>query len=298
MGDEYRRFWITSSSAEERERLLAEAFEFGASGAEETEQAEVFRACIYAPGEQVELVREALRRVASAETRLDDAECLPSVDWSEAWKRGLGALRISARLVVRPPFVEWPLEPGQREIVIDPGQAFGTGGHASTRLCLEWLDVLFQEPSAPERYERVLDVGTGSGVLALAALALGAGTALGFDLDSLAIEAADEAARRNRLKDRVRFAIGPIESVTPPPQTYPLVLANLLKQEILPIASEVARCVAGAGRLILSGLLEEDGREVLQRFGREGLREAAARREIVDDTGRWIGLCLGRDIQA
>ena len=292
MADEYRRFWITSSDALERELLLAEAFEAGAEGAEESEADGCFRACIYAKAERIEEIRTQLCGVAARSTEIASAEALPDVDWSEAWKEGLEALRISPRLLVRPPFIEAELEPGQREIVIDPGQAFGTGEHASTRLCLEWIDALLNPSSSSRSIDRVLDVGTGSGVLALAAVALGARSAVGFDLDPVAIEAAQDAARRNRLEADVRFFTGPLDALGEPNETYPLVLANLLKSEMLPIAAGLARRVDRAGRLVLAGLLEEDVEQGRERFAREGLSEMG-RRSREDSTGLWVGLCLG-----
>jgi ribosomal protein L11 methyltransferase len=294
MTDEYRRFWIDCTGAEEREWLLAEAFEAGAEGAEEDELDGRFRACIYIPPDRVEDLRRALESVASDTTEIGRAEKLPEVDWSEAWKEGLVALVVSPRLVVRPPFVEVDLEPGQREVVIDPGQAFGTGAHASTSLCLDWLDhLLGQQEGGAARFDRVLDVGTGSGVLALAALALGAQRAVGFDLDPVAIEAAEQASRENGLEADVHFWTGPIEALAPTEAPYPLVLANLLKREMLPIASEIARKLSPEGRLVLAGLLDEDVPEVLERFSREGLVELGRRRQQ-DAVGNWVGLCLGR----
>ena len=292
MTNEYRRFWIASSDAVEREILLAAAFEAGAEGAEETEGDGRFRACIYAPPDRIEAIRTLLREGAASSTDIEPAQALPDVDWSEAWKEGLEALRISRRLLVRPPFIDATLEAGQREIVIDPGQAFGTGGHASTWLCLEWIDELLNRTDAPAAMGRVLDVGTGSGVLALAAVALGARSAVGFDLDPVAIEAACEAARTNGLEASVRFFTGPIEALGRPNERYPLVLANLLKREMLPIASALAQRVDRSGRLVLAGLLEEDVAEVCERFAREGLHEVG-RRSREDATGRWVGLCLG-----
>jgi ribosomal protein L11 methylase PrmA len=197
MADEYRRFWITSSLETERERLLAEAFEAGAEGAEETEGRGNYRACIYAPAATVEAIRERVSGLATPKTQIHDSEAIPDVDWSEAWKDGLEALKISSRLIVRPPFIDVELEPDQQEVVIDPGQAFGTGGHASTRLCLEWIDRLYAEAADRARFDRVLDAGTGSGVLAFAALKLGAKSAVGFDLDEVAIDAARASAREN-----------------------------------------------------------------------------------------------------
>ncbi|MBW2426642.1 MAG: 50S ribosomal protein L11 methyltransferase [Deltaproteobacteria bacterium] len=295
MSDEYRRFWITSRRAEEIEALLAEAFEAGAEGAEEVDVEGAWRACVYAGAAKVEAIRSRVAHRASAEARVDAVEKLPRVDWSEAWKEGLEPLRISARLVVRPPFVEWSLEPGQCEVVIDPGQAFGTGAHASTRLALEWIDALYAARIDGPGLERVLDVGTGSGVLALAAVALGAEEALGFDLDPVAVDAAREAAVANGLAERTHFVAGPIHEVVGPGERFSLVVANLLKREILPIAGEVAGHTARSGRLVLSGLLEEDAEEVLARFAVEGLHEIAPRRACLDETGRWVGLCLGHD---
>lgn len=291
MGDEYRRFWIVSNDAVELEILLATAFEAGAEGAEEMEQDGRFRACIYAPSDRIEAVRDALCEEAADSSEIEAAQASPDVDWSEAWKEGLEALCISPRLLVRPPFVEVVLEPGQREIVIDPGQAFGTGSHASTRLCLEWIDALLDPAEEEDRFDRVLDVGTGSGVLSLAALALGARSAVGFDLDPVAIEAATVAARENGLETSVRFFTGPIEALGMADEKYPLVLANLLKSEMLPIASALADRVARGGRLILAGLLEEDVAEVCARFGEEGMKEVG-RRSREDSTGLWVGLCL------
>lgn len=298
MPDEYRRFWITSSLEAERERLLAEAFEAGAEGAEETEDCDNYRACIYAPAATVEVIRERVSSLATTNTQIHDSEAIPNVDWSEAWKDGLEALRVSSRLIVRPPFVDVNLEPGQQEVVIDPGQAFGTGGHASTRLCLEWIDLLYAEGAEAgdrERFDRMLDAGTGSGVLAFAALKLGAKSAVGFDLDEVAIDAARVSARDNGLSDQIELRAAPIGDLGDPSARFPLVVANLLKREVLPIASELAARLETGGRLVLAGLLEEDGPESLERFAKEGLVEAAERRTIDDSTGTWIGLCLERE---
>lgn len=309
--DDYRRFWIASSTAEERERLLAEAFEAGAAGAEEQDEPATadrparFRACIYAPQGAVAAVRSAVCGAVAAGDRaaatdavawIGPVEAVEAVDWSEAWKAGLGPIEISPRLLVRPPFAPAPPRAGRREIVIEPGQAFGTGTHASTRLCLEWIDQLVPESGAgaaepamrtrAEPVGRVLDVGTGSGVLALAAVALGAGEAVGFDLDPIAVEAACAAARENALEDAVRFVCAPIEAIERDPG-FDLILANLLKRELLPIAGAIAERLAPTGSLVLAGLLEEDAAEVAACFAPLGLVEVE-RRVRDDGVGRWI----------
>jgi ribosomal protein L11 methyltransferase len=294
MANEYRRFWTTSSTAIDRECLLAEAFDAGAEGAEEVEEKGTYRACIYATSARIESLHDTLRDAFSAETLFGSIERMPDVDWSQAWKEGLDAIVISERLLIRPPFVSAELRPGQKEIVIDPGQAFGIGGHASTRLCLEWIDELYRSSAQDRnvgRYDRVLDVGTGSGVLALAALALGADRAVGFDLDEVAILAAKEAAVLNQFSSRVHFFTGPISTVRESGEKFPLVLVNLLKQEMLPIALEIASVLDQQGRLILAGLLEEDVAEVKPCFEQFGLCEVG-RRSLRDSTGEWVGLCL------
>jgi ribosomal protein L11 methyltransferase len=292
MPAEHRRFRIAATDAAAREILLAIAFDAGAEGAEEREVAGAFEACIYARSDVIDAVRHAVADAAGSQTDVDAVETLPDVDWSEAWREGLEAIVISPRLVVRPPFVAFPLAAGQREIVIDPGQAFGTGGHASTRLCLEWIDALAVEQ--PEAIADVLDVGTGSGVLALAAVALGARSATGFDLDPVAVGAARRAAIENGLAARVHLFAGGLEALAPAPRAFTLVVANLLKREMLPIASGIAARVGPSGRLVLAGLLEEDTEEVLRRFAREGL-VPVGRRTIDDATGRWVGPCLARE---
>jgi ribosomal protein L11 methyltransferase len=298
MEEEIRRIRLAALDPVEREWLLAEAFEAGASGAEENDDrydpGDGPRAIVYATPERAEAVRAALLSVAPATATIGPVERLDAIDWSEAWKEGLEALEVSPRLVVRPPFVDFAAAPGQREIVIDPGQAFGTGAHASTRLCLEWIDALLvgDEPG-PRRPDRVLDVGTGSGVLALAAVALGCERAVGFDLDPVAVEAARVAARRNELADRVDFFTGGIEALSRETPGFPLVVVNLLKREMLPIAESIASRVAPGGRLVLAGLLEEDGDEVLARFAEEGLLRVGMR-EQTDTIGTWIGPCLAR----
>ena len=290
---EYRRFWITSSDGVEREWLLAEAFEAGAAGAQEIDEAGRYRASIYATSERVASIHVLLRRLSTEATEVGPVEGMPDTDWSQAWREGLEAISISKRLLIRPPFIDVELEQGQREIVIDPGQAFGIGGHASTRLCLEWIDALVPSRTRIGRLEpiAVLDVGTGSGVLALAAVALGAGRAVGFDLDPIATRAAREAALTNGLAHVAHFVTGPIEALRLASAGCSLVLANLLKQEMMPIATQIAGCVSRNGRLVLAGLLFEDVLEVEERFGREGLVEIG-RRSREDSTGEWIGLCL------
>jgi ribosomal protein L11 methyltransferase len=210
------------------------------------------------------------------------------VEWAVAWKRVLVPVEISPRLVVAPSFATPAPLPGQRWLRIEPGQAFGTGAHHSTRLALEAIDLAVGR--APPRW--VLDVGTGSGVLALAALSLGAQRALGFDLDPLAAPAARRAANENGLADRAHWFTGPIAALRP--ARFELVVANLLRRELLPIADEIAARVAAGAGLVLAGLLEADAPAVLRAFAPHGLQEVSRRVRRDDDDEAWLGLVLRR----
>lgn len=202
-----------------------------------------------------------------------------STDWSEAWKRGLGPSVISPRLVVRPSFSGFAARPGQAELVIDPGQAFGTGAHESTRLALEWIDVL--APALPAQ-ARVLDVGCGSGVLALAAARLGACRAVACDLDPLAAEATRANARANALGDRIAVFVGSLAALGA--VRFELVVANLLRPELLPLLDEIAERTLPGGFAVFSGLLVGEGPEVEDALRAAGL-EPVATRERSDASG-------------
>jgi ribosomal protein L11 methyltransferase len=189
---------------------------------------------------------------------------------------------------VRPSFVELAPEPGRLEIIIDPRQAFGTGGHASTLLALEWVDVLAGELSLESR---VLDIGTGTGVLAFAALRLGAGEAVAFDIDPIAVHEARYWAELNDLAGRLRLFTGPLDALACP--GFDLVIANLLRRELLPLVPGIAGLLARQGSLVLSGLLAEEQEEVESVLAGEGLRRAGAR--FGEDGGeRWVSLCMRR----
>jgi len=284
MKEVFRRLRVLGGSAAQRELMVAEAFEAGAGGLEERDGPPA-ALWIYVPESHAAGVCDALAKFMGDGVELLDDGPEPERQWSEAWKEGLEAIRVSPRLVVRPPFVE-PV-PGHHglDLVIAPGQAFGTGAHASTRLALELLDELAADGRAAGR---VLDVGCGSGVLALAALGLGATTALGFDLDPLASEASQEAAGVNQLADRLHLFTGGIEALGE--TRFDLVLANLLKRESLPILSALARVLRPGGRLVLSGLLVSERGEIEDALARNGLAAIGERRRTDPSGEPWLGL--------
>jgi ribosomal protein L11 methyltransferase len=277
------------------ERASAEAFDAGASGLEERGAgagSDTVELWIYAPAASAAAVWEALGVAAAREDpraleRLERQE-VADEDWSTRWREGLGIVRISARLAVRPPFVADD-RAGAPALVVEPGQAFGTGGHASTRLALALLDGLGDESL---RGARVLDVGTGSGVLALAALALGAASAVGFDLDPVAVREASANALRNETRPRLRLFAGPIQALRAAP--FDLVLANLLRTELQPILPAVVAALRPGGRAVLSGLLASEADEMGVALAAAGLA-VDERRDEADPSGeRWLGLVTRR----
>ena len=269
--------------AEDAGRVSAEAFEAGAVGLEERDDVEpgFIALDLYTAPARSDALLRAIRTVLPKTGRIEGPAPVAPVDWTTEWQKGLTATRIADRLLVRPPFVPSPRGAPAAELIIAPGQAFGTGAHASTRLALEWIAELELDGA------RVLDVGTGSGVLALAALRLGAQDAVGLDLDPLAAPAAWANARENGLTDRLRLFTGPLEALRA--RGFDLVLANLLRSELEPLVPRLAALLAPTGRAVFSGLLVSE----LGRF--EALLEchglsAQATREREEGGDAWTAL--------
>jgi ribosomal protein L11 methyltransferase len=149
-------------------------------------------------------------------------QSLPCQDWNRQWAQSVRPIRIGKRIVIGPSWEPVALQAQDIEIVLDPKQAFGTGHHATTRMLLEWLEDVIHGG------ESVLDVGAGSGILAMVALRLGAASALGVECDSVAVDCARDYATDNGLGDHLEFRCGILEEVDRQGGLRPdLVLANL-----------------------------------------------------------------------
>jgi ribosomal protein L11 methyltransferase len=210
---------------------------------------------IYWPAElwRPELVNEVNRALAAlgqdpAEVRIE-VHSLPDRDWNAQWMRSLRPLRVG-RIWVRQSWNRADLEPGEIELVIDPERAFGSGYHATTRMLLEWLQVVVRGG------ERVLDIGTGSGVLAMAALRLGCSSALGVEPDSDALECAARNARANRFGPELELRNVSLGDLTP--GSFDLVLANLDRSTLLAFPARVMSQVKAGGWALLSGFQPDD----------------------------------------
>jgi len=196
-------------------------------------------------------------------------------DWERAWMDQYVPLRFGARTWIVPWNRDLPAEAAQADAAVvrlDPGLAFGSGTHPTTALCLQWLDGLATEGLLHET--TVLDFGCGSGILALAALKLGAAHAVGVDNDPQALTATHDNAARNGVEDRLRVFL-PHEA---PATTYPVVVANILASALDQLADTLAAQVAPGGRIALSGILAGQEPPLLARYGAwfDGLHVAVA----------------------
>lgn len=174
-------------------------------------------------------------------------------DWANNWKAYFKPMRMGQRLVVIPSWERFELQEGDLPLYLDPGMAFGTGTHATTSLCLHWLEQLVQPGS------RVLDVGTGSGILAIAAHRLGAGQVVGIDIDPVAVQVARENAAKNEADIDLRQAT--IDQVEP--DEADLIIANIIASIIIDILPDVDRRLKSGGRFLASGIIAEKKQAVL-----------------------------------
>jgi ribosomal protein L11 methyltransferase len=204
-------------------------------------------------------------------------------DWANAWKDYYHVTHIGQRLVIRPSWREYLPKNDEVVLELDPGMAFGTGLHPTTRMCLEQVE----QRMRPDM--RVLDVGTGSGILALAAAKLGAAKVHCIDNSSVAVESALANAEMNHLSDRVNVVLGVLdaEEATRLAGQYDLVLANIIARVIGSIASNLAQVLAPGGILITSGIIEDRRYEAEQPLLATGLK--LIKQVMIDD---WVTLIL------
>ncbi|WFC41523.1 50S ribosomal protein L11 methyltransferase [Pseudoxanthomonas sp. SE1] len=183
-------------------------------------------------------------------------------DWERAWLDQFKPMRFGARTFIVPWNHEVPAEAGDDAAIVrlDPGLAFGSGTHPTTALCLRWLDGLADDGALEG--QRVLDFGCGSGILALAALKLGAAQAVGVDNDPQALLASADNAQRNQVDANFNVYLPEDEPVT----TYPVVVANILASALDALADILAARVAPGGRIALSGILKGQEDELLARY--------------------------------
>ena len=197
------------------------------------------------------ILRSAAGNIGLAQLPEYRIETLAENDWVRLTQSQFEPIPISPRLWIVPTW-HTPSDPDAINIILDPGLAFGTGSHPTTRLCLRWLDDHLQAG------ETVLDYGCGSGILAIAAVKLGAASATGVDVDSQAIQASRDNAIANKVTD-IRFHL-PGDA---PSGGYDLVVANILTNPLRMLAPLLADATRQGGRIVLSGILEKQAQDVM-----------------------------------
>jgi ribosomal protein L11 methyltransferase len=190
-------------------------------------------------------------------------------NWQENWKRFFRPLRVCSTIIVCPTWETYEPQTGETLLRMDPGQAFGTGEHSSTRLCLKAIEALAADGETKSfLFTRILDVGTGSGILALTAALFQAQSVLAIDNDPLAVEAAKSHVRLNRLESIIQVELAVPESISGP---FSLILANLTLNDLLPLAPVFKKLLSPLGILVTSGVLASQARSLISPFMRNKL---------------------------
>ena len=203
-------------------------------------------------------------------------------DWANAWKEHFHVVRLGRRFVVKPSWRDY--DPAADDIVIeiDPGLAFGSGLHPTTQLCLQ----IFEEMAWLG--QRLFDVGTGSGILSIAALKLGAAAVRAVDIDEVAVRVARENLERNGLYERpgqIEVTVG--SAADHGGRQWPVVVANILAHILIELLPDLAAALAPGGRLLLSGMIDEQEADVTARAAAQGL--PVIDRRTVED---WVALVV------
>jgi ribosomal protein L11 methyltransferase len=186
-------------------------------------------------------------------------------DWNALWKSFFQPIKVTKRIVVKPSWKTYWQQEQEIVIELDPGMAFGTGTHASTRLCMQAIEDLADTISDKSQCS-LLDVGTGSGILAIAAVLLGIPKVVGIDIDYQAIECAKKNAEMNNVSNKLIFTGVPLHKTD---GAFSIIVANILPQTLIDLKADLLSHLAPSGYLILSGILKEKAREVIDEFTKD-----------------------------
>ena len=279
--------WITVSidlPADYLEKISSFLFSLGSSGVQENESSfsVFFEESVWDAEKQLlvlDFIKQDYPEFTEEGFALSNVE---NQDWNEKWKENFKPLRISDRLIVLPEWEEYQKQPGEETIIINPKMAFGTGHHETTRLILQLL------PKYLNPGDSVLDAGTGSGILAVYAVKLGASSAAAFDNDPVAVENARENFKLNGVDDKINIFTGTASELTG--TKYSLITANINRNVLLDLAEEMHNYISESGRLILSGLLEKDFGSIEQAYSKYNWFLIGKKQD-----GEWLALVFRRN---
>lgn len=220
--------------------------------------------------DRVRLIESEVGRLREMELGFDAGKLeiriksLAGEDWGETWKKAFKPFRLGKHMIVKPGWCECEVKEGDKVIEIDPGLAFGTGTHATTGMCVELVEKYVSEGLT------AIDVGTGTGILAIAAAHMGARDVLATDIDRVAVRVAEENARINGFADRIRCKAGDLlENVE---EQADVVIANIIADVIIMMAAPVRRHIKDGGRFICSGIASDRKQDVLDALVAAGYR--------------------------
>jgi ribosomal protein L11 methyltransferase len=196
-----------------------------------------------------------------------NTEVIIDPQWGEVWKRFFKPLRITKNIIVKPSWERYSATGRETVIEIDPGMAFGTGQHPSTSMCLEAMEEILLKDRTFQKW-RVLDVGTGTGILGISAAKLGASSVMCVDIDDQAVEIAHKNVAVNHVGDRVVIVNSDVAKIK---GTFELIVANLTAETLIKIKSHLVKMMEKSGYLVISGIFEKNRQDVEKAFTRDDL---------------------------
>jgi ribosomal protein L11 methyltransferase len=218
---------------------------------------------------------------------------LPRQDWAESWKRHFHPIEIGSRLLIKPSWSKLRLKKGQATIILDPGLSFGTGQHPTTAFCLREIVKRRGEDTAPylSRKPSFLDIGTGSGILAIAAARLGYEPVEAFDFDPEAVRVATANARRNRVLDKIRFFEQDVTKLSRTGPKYSVICANLISNLLISARDRILARLAAGGVIVIAGILKTEFHTVQRAYEKAGMRLVASKVQKEWRSGSFVKVC-------
>ena len=211
-----------------------------------------------------------------------ESEKIPTENWNENWKQNFKSLKIGNRFLAKPSWESLPIQTDRFVITLDPGQAFGTGTHETTQLILKLMEPILKPGMS------LWDVGTGTGILAIAAAKMGLTDILANDNDPVAVETALENARLNQTENAIRFFVGSADAVKG--QRFDAIVMNIVSGVLLELLPDVVPTLRLNGRLFISGILTEETTAFLEKLKRYPVRV-----QKIEQQGEWTGLIVQKE---